>query len=307
MKQIVLALTFIILLAGLAAAATFPSAPNIFYGKVTYSDNPSASLVGYGITATVDGNAVGLVGSVKENATGNNTYKAWVDPKSYRGEVVFYVGGVEARPKATYAWGEITKLDLIIDEFPEGNACGNEVKETGEQCDGRDLNPELTCADVVGVSWTGTIGCTNSCTFDIIDCVDTSAGTTSSGSSGGSSGSSGGSGGGGGGGGGSSGGSRSSSSSSSGSSGSSDTTTGGSAGNNDPVETFYFDDTLDDEDLPEESNNQEATIVENGQSFANSITGAFTGLVKNGSFLPGLVIFVAVAIVLAGIFLSRSG
>jgi hypothetical protein len=55
-----------------------------------------------------------------------------------------------------------------------GVVCGNNIKETGETCDGTDLG-SATCASVMGTGYTGTLSCdtgctsfnTNACTYQI--------------------------------------------------------------------------------------------------------------------------------------------
>jgi len=64
-------------------------------------------------------------------------------------------------------------------------ACGNNIIESGEECEGSDLNGQSCTAK--GFSG-GTLSCTSSCTFDTNACTSSSSGGGSGGSSGGGSG-----------------------------------------------------------------------------------------------------------------------
>lgn len=74
-----------------------------------------------------------------------------------------------------------------------GSYCGNNILETGEQCDGTDLGGK-TCNSLLsplyGGSWTGTLSCQSGCYYDISKCslIQTPTSNPSSSSGGGSSG-----------------------------------------------------------------------------------------------------------------------
>lgn len=54
-----------------------------------------------------------------------------------------------------------------------GPVCGNGIAESGEDCDGEDLESE-TC---VGLGWAaGELGCTKSCVYDTSACTDSTCG-----------------------------------------------------------------------------------------------------------------------------------
>ena len=159
------------LLIGVAFAA--PSLPHVFNGEVIYSGDPSMSLSGYKISASVGGYGVGIVGSVNSN----NTYEIFVDPQGHAGEITFYVGGVEAEEKGDYEWGGFSpNFNLTINEVPTDATCGNSLQEPGEQCDNLDLGVG-TCENVLGITGaTGTLSCTSFCTFDYSNCTAPSCG-----------------------------------------------------------------------------------------------------------------------------------
>ena len=54
--------------------------------------------------------------------------------------------------------------------------CGNGAIDSGEQCDGSNLNSQ-TCVSVKGTSWTGTLVCNSDCTINSSDCVQVVNGT----------------------------------------------------------------------------------------------------------------------------------
>lgn len=164
MKKIIIFIFAFILLISLVIAV--PSIPNVFFGKITYSGYPGLSLAGYNISASVGGSGLGIIGAVKSG----NTYQVIVDPEGETGEIIFYIGGTEASPKAEYEMGEFTELDLIINNPPSETICGNNILEPGEQCDGTDLNG-ATCANVMGEYWTGNLSCAGSCSFDYTNCI----------------------------------------------------------------------------------------------------------------------------------------
>src|SRR3989442_69805 len=49
-------------------------------------------------------------------------------------------------------------------------SCGNGTVDSGEQCDGGNLNG-ADCASQIGTGATGTLACTNTCTFDTSGCI----------------------------------------------------------------------------------------------------------------------------------------
>ncbi len=53
---------------------------------------------------------------------------------------------------------------------PGDCGCGNGVINTGESCDGSNLNEE-DCASVLGAGYTGTLSCNSNCTFDTSGCT----------------------------------------------------------------------------------------------------------------------------------------
>jgi len=69
--------------------------------------------------------------------------------------------------------------DLIFEDGFESSAvCGNEVLETGEDCDGSDLGAE-TCVSLGFVY--GTLACSPSCTFDTSACSNCGNGVVDAG------------------------------------------------------------------------------------------------------------------------------
>jgi len=48
--------------------------------------------------------------------------------------------------------------------------CGDNIKNGPEQCDGNDLSG-ANCASVLGAGYTGTLSCTNTCTFNTNACT----------------------------------------------------------------------------------------------------------------------------------------
>jgi hypothetical protein len=163
MRKLIFFIT-IILVATLVVAV--PSIPNHFSGDIFYTNNPSLSLVGHEISASIKGDELGVIGEVKSG----NSYEVLVDPQGKVGTITFFIGGIQASPTSEYQAGEFTTLDLNIDEEPIGSLCGNDNKESGEQCDGTDLN-SATCESVYGTGWTGEINCDSSCSFDDVNCI----------------------------------------------------------------------------------------------------------------------------------------
>jgi uncharacterized membrane protein YgcG len=163
MKKVVLILCLIFIASFVLAV---PSIPNVFSGIVTYSEDSETSLTGYDVSCSINGYALGIVGQIGED----NIYSVMVDPQGRTGEITFYIGGVEASPRAEYEMGEFTELDLTIYEMPSYAMCGNGIQEPGEQCDGADLGIG-TCENVLGIlGATGTLSCTDYCTFDYVNC-----------------------------------------------------------------------------------------------------------------------------------------
>ncbi|MFH1324354.1 MAG: LamG domain-containing protein, partial [Nanoarchaeota archaeon] len=64
-------------------------------------------------------------------------------------------------------WNSTENRTITISTAVEANACGNNIKETGEECDGSDLGGESCASRGYG---TGYLKCTSSCTFDTNDC-----------------------------------------------------------------------------------------------------------------------------------------
>jgi len=148
-----------------------PSVPNVFFGDVEYSGNSGMSLTNYEISASVGGYSLGVIGNVDSG----NVYEVMVDPQGRTGEIIFYIGGVQAEPSGVYQMGEFTELNLIINDYPSVVNCGNNIVEPGEQCDGDDIN-FATCENVIGPGFTGNITCTPVCSFDISGCHAMSCG-----------------------------------------------------------------------------------------------------------------------------------
>jgi len=136
-----------------------------FQGKVTYYYNPSMSLTGHEISASVGGYGLGNIGTIE---TGN-MYDVEVDSEGHYGEVIFYIGNVKAEQTAVYEMGGDSLLDLVIKEIPSEVVCGNNVRELNEQCDGS-YTGTITCEDLIGVGGIGTVGCTDECIFDLSGC-----------------------------------------------------------------------------------------------------------------------------------------
>lgn len=71
---------------------------------------------------------------------------------------------------------------------PGGKTCGNGTIDTGEQCDGRNLN-DATCATAtMGARPSGKLGCSKSCTFNTKGCKAGPGGAGGSAGSGGAAG-----------------------------------------------------------------------------------------------------------------------
>jgi len=158
---------FVLLILSVSFVFAIPSIPNVFSGTVEYSDNPGMLLTDYDISASVGGYPLGIIGEIQSS----NIYEVMVDPQGHGGEIIFYIGGVEASPTATYEMGELTELDLTINELPTNALCGNGMQEPGEQCDGSDLGTG-TCENILGLPGaTGTLSCTDICTFDYSNCA----------------------------------------------------------------------------------------------------------------------------------------
>jgi hypothetical protein len=71
------------------------------------------------------------------------------------------------------------------DEQPQKSAnqlangtCGNGVVESGEACDGAELDGETCSSVTVGARTMGTLKCSSQCTFDTTGCVGASSGGT---------------------------------------------------------------------------------------------------------------------------------
>jgi len=271
MKKIFIISIALIFLIGVFVFA-IPGIPHTFSGTVEYSNYPVMNLQYCDIGASMSGHGLGIIGEVGED----NFYNAAIIPGEYRGEITFYIGGVNASPTAQYIWGgETENFNLIIDELPlescengEGSSCGNEVIEPWEDCD--EFVPQgVTCEGVMGTGWSGIITeCTNNCRYDTSGCVppQNNGGSSSSSSSGGSSSSS------------SSGGSSSSSSS------------GGSSNNNVNL--------ISTPDTDKENKTVDLNSDENQNKKSSGITGAVIGFAKSGI---GIGLIFAILIVIAGI------
>ena len=81
----------LIIISVLFVVSAIPSIPHVLSGKVTYSSNPSLSLIGQEISASISGYNLGIVGVVK---TGNN-YGVQIDPQGHSGTITIYIGGIE--------------------------------------------------------------------------------------------------------------------------------------------------------------------------------------------------------------------
>lgn len=60
----------------------------------------------------------------------------------------------------------------IIVSSESETECGNNIIETGEQCDGENLNSE-TCATFLGGNWEGELFCNSDCSFNSSSCSET--------------------------------------------------------------------------------------------------------------------------------------
>jgi hypothetical protein len=163
-KIVILTLINIFIILGVIFAS--PSLPHTFTGDIIYLDDPNMSLQGYKISASIPGWEIGIIGEVDAN----NSYEILVDPQGHSGLITFYIGGAEAIPTEGYEWGGYSELDLTIEDMPINSLCGNNIQETGEQCDSEDLSIG-TCENVLGIPGsTGTLSCTDSCTFAYSNC-----------------------------------------------------------------------------------------------------------------------------------------
>lgn len=78
----------------------------------------------------------------------------------------------------SFALNTITATFWLNTSTVQQPTCGNGIQEIGEQCDGQNWAVSVTCAKLLGESYTGTLSCTSSCTFDTSNCVATSTNQT---------------------------------------------------------------------------------------------------------------------------------
>jgi uncharacterized membrane protein YgcG len=163
-KRVALFFLGLILLSGLVLA--IPSLPHTFVGEAKYK-NTAIVLTGQNISASIGGYDLGIIGKVGAG----NQYEVSVDPQGRTGLITFYIGGSKVTETATYVWGGYTEsFKLTIQELPLSSACGNGIRESGEQCDGTQMGVG-TCENVLGIiGATGTLSCTSYCTFDYSNC-----------------------------------------------------------------------------------------------------------------------------------------
>jgi len=158
-REILFTLLFLILI-GLVFADHFLP-PHVFGGNIEYSED----IENCEITANFRGNDIGVVGYVEEN----NKYEAEIFTNGEGGEVIFYIGAIEAYPAVEaeeFEPGRYTPVDLTINDDPVCGSCGNGVLNAGEECDGNDWGDVNDCFDLGGE---GDIGCSQSCTF--VGCI----------------------------------------------------------------------------------------------------------------------------------------
>ena len=156
-------ITILLINITLISASPFfqPSPPSTFEGTVSYNQQ-SQLLNGLDISAEINGFPLGILGTIE-----NGLYSIAIDDTQGRtGTISFYINTIKASQTAQYKIGEMTTLDLTINQLPPSIAyCGNSKIELGEQCDKTDLAGR-TC----GTEWTGIVTCKPNCKIDYSDC-----------------------------------------------------------------------------------------------------------------------------------------
>src|SRR3989344_2080715 len=162
-----------------------PTIPHSFSGTITYPNKPNFPLEEYEITAEFNGDSVGRLGFIEHG--GNYTVE--IDTKGAGGEVIFYIGGVEALPhiqKDSFPSSEGTDTNLIINADPQRGLCGDGNIQQGEQCDGENLAGRDV--NECGQGREGIISCDLNCKIDYSQCIPINNGNNNNGNGGGSSG-----------------------------------------------------------------------------------------------------------------------
>ena len=151
-----------------------PTIPHSFSGTITYPNKPNFPLEGYEITAEFNGESVGRLGFVERG--GNYTVE--IDTKGAGGEVIFYIGGIEALPhiqKDSFPSSEGTDTNLIINADPQRGLCGNDAIDVGEQCDGDNFgffgDGINQCPRYDSKYESGNLNCSSECKIETFQCI----------------------------------------------------------------------------------------------------------------------------------------
>ena len=261
MKKRILIILLIVLSVGFILATDCPpSIPKTYSGTVKYNGN--LVLGNYEIRASTSTNDTIGIGNVI-----NGYYSIDVSP-CYGTIFSFYIGGIPANEMGNYSgqsdWGVEQNLNLTINTLPTIiTTCGNEIVESGEECDGTNLAGRSV--NDCGTNWQGTIYCSSTCKIDYSNCAYI-------GSSGGSGGGGGGSSGGGGGGGG-----------------------GGSSGSGVvPITTTSTG--MSTQTSNEGNKTINLTSEKNQKPTSSGITGGFMGFVKSGGGIATILVLTTIVV-----------
>ena len=145
--------------------------PHIFLGNVSYPEDPNFNLEGIEITAKLNGRDLGVIGYIKED----NSYEVEIPFGS--GELIFYIGGVEAEPifNQEYKYLGTTEANLEIHEEPSRGLCGNDAIDVGEQCDGDNFgffgDGINQCPRYNSKYESGNLNCSSECKIETFQCI----------------------------------------------------------------------------------------------------------------------------------------